>query len=386
MLLAAGCAGRTAAPRRSVADVERTTFSPPASPDATTGQLDVRSFGAVGDGRTDDTAALQRAFDRTPPGSILIVPARHTFRHSAVLTISTPRLTLAGTGTLSASQESASSLQLLADDITVRDITLAVPVVTRRWSAPAQHRLYLGAHSSITVEGVVVTGSAAAGIFSDGAQHFSITAVQVMDTRADGVHMTNGSAFGTVTDPQVSRSGDDAVAVVSYEQDGRGCHDITVTRPVVRTTTGGRGVSVVGGQRVSYRDIDVDRSAAAGVYVACEGSPYDTFPALDVTVSGGVVTRANTDAAVDHGAVLVYCGRSGGRVADVVVADLTISGTRQGASRQIGAVHDAAGDVVGDVTFRDLTLAASPTPYEGNVAASSVVLADVTAGGRPVHV
>lgn len=346
--------------------------------------MDVCSFGAVGDGRADDTAALERALASLRTGQSLVLPSGHVFSHARVLAVRTPGVTLTGGGTLSASAEGSSSLQLLADDIRVTGLTLAVPATTHRWSAPDQHRLFLGPRTTgIVVRDVSVTGSAAAGVFSYGAQHFVLDRVRVSDTRADGIHLTNGSAFGQVSSPLVMRSGDDGVAVVSYDQDGMPCHDIAVTAPVVRTTTGGRGLSVVGGHDVTYRDISVDRSFAASVYLACEGNPYNTFPTQRVAVTGGTITGANTDAGIDHGAVLVYSGRSGGAIGDVVVSGLRISGTRDSASRQIGVVHDAGGPV-GAVTFRDLTLADQPTPYEGNVPTATIQVVDVRAGGAAV--
>lgn len=344
---------------------------------------DVRRFGAVGDGRTDDTAALMAAVRAVRGGETLLLPAGHTFLHADVLTLTTEGVTLAGGGTLLATKEGSSALQVLADDVQVRDITLGVATTSRRWSASDQHRLFLGAQTGLTIRNVRVTGSAAAGVFCYGTQHFVLDHVEVSDTRADGVHMTHGSADGRVLSPRVSRSGDDGVAVVSYLQDGQPCHGITVDSPVVAITTGGRGVSVVGGHDISYRDIDVNRSSAAGVYVACEGQPYNTYPTERVGVAGGRVTGANTDADIDHGAVLVYSGRGGGSVSDVSVSGLHITDTRRGASRQIGVVHDNDGSVA-NVTFADLSLAATPDPYEGNVDPAHFALRDVHAAGRLV--
>ena len=376
--LVAGCGAARTTPAAS--PTMSTATTPTASGDWS---RDVRSFGAVGDGRTDDTAALTRALAALPSGGTLTFPAGKVFPHADVLIVTASGATLSGGGTLLATAEGTSALQLMADAVRVSGLTLAVASTTHRWSAPDQHRLFLGPQSGLAIDGVVVTGSAAAGVFSYGAQHFTLDRVQVRDTRADGIHMTNGSAYGTVSGPQVSRSGDDGVAVVSYESDGKPCHDITVSSPVIRTTTGGRGLSVVGGHDVSYRDIDVDRSAAAGVYLACEGDPYNTFPTQRVMVTGGRITHANTDASIDHGAVLAYSGRSGGDVTTLTVSHLSISGTRSTASRQIGAVSDSGGGL-SDVTFSDLTLAGSPSPYEGNVDPTALHLTDVLAAGIPV--
>ena len=77
------------------------------------------SFGAVGDGTTDDTAALQRALDSLEAGDTLIIPAGKTYRHTDVLTIRNAGVRLSGPGTLLATNEERSALSIDADDVTV---------------------------------------------------------------------------------------------------------------------------------------------------------------------------------------------------------------------------------------------------------------------------
>jgi hypothetical protein len=346
--------------------------------------MDVTKFGAVGDGQTDDAAAITRALAALQPGQALKFPAGKVFCHASVLVVNTPRVQLLGPGTLRATAESQSALQVNADGVVIDGLTLAIASTTQRWSTPQQHKLFLGTHDGIIVRDVMITGSAAAGLFCFGSSNFVLAGVHVSDTRADGIHMTYGSHSATVLSPVIARSGDDGVAVVSYLQDGAFCHDITVTAPTVQTTTGGRGLSVVGGQNVTYTDIAVSGSNAASVYISCEGAPSNTYPTSAVRVNGGTITDANTNASIDHGAVLVYSGRSGGSVSDVVISGLQITDTRTTASRQIGVIADSSSDAVSEITFSDLRLDATPTPYQGNAPAGSYVLTGVTAAGSAV--
>ena len=346
--------------------------------------LNVRHFGARGDGRSDDTAAISRALRALSPGQTLAFPAG-TYPHSAVVAVTTSGVTLQGPGRLLATAEQTSALRIDAPGVTVQHLTVAMGRTTQRWSSDDQHKIFLAPHPNITIHDVHIEGSAAAGLFSYGAQHFRFSKVRVSDTRADGIHMTNGSRYGTVHDSRVSRSGDDGVAVVSYLQDPVPCHDIAIVSPQVHTTTGGRGISVVGGHDVSYHDIEIDHSNAASVYIACEGGDFVTHDTENVTVSGGTVTDANTNSAIDHGAVLVYSGRAGGSVSRVTIADLTIRATRPGASRQIGVIADSGDDLVADIEFRGLNLAATPPPYQGNAPTSAVTLDDVLASGATVR-
>lgn len=345
---------------------------------------DVTAFGAVGDGHTDDTAAVSRGLHALRGGESLHFPAGRTFLHGDVLHVPTAGVRLVGSGTLQATAEERSSLQLDADDITVDGLRLTTPHTSKRWSAPDQHKLVLGQHRGIVVRNVSITGSAAAGVFCQGAYDFTLDRVSVTDTRADGIHLTDGTNSGQLLHPVITRSGDDGVAVVSYLQDHVECHDITITGPTIRTTTGGRGLSVVGGRDITYTGIDVDDSNAAAVYIACEGSPYFTYPSQHVRVTGGVITHANSNPDIDHGAVLVYSGRSGGGVCDVTISGLAISGTRPSASRQIGVVNDN-GNPVSDVHFNDLKLAADPRPYQGNAPSAAFSLHKVTADGAPLR-
>ena len=309
--------------------------------------VSVLTTGAVGDGRTDDTAAVQQAFDRARPGETVLLPAGRTFAVSKVLTLSTPRVTVSGGGTLLSTDEQHSSLTLAADGITLSDVTLSVARTTRRWDAYEQQRLRLDGHTGITVRKVTITGSAAAGVYvGGGTSHFLLDHVTVRDTRADGIHITQGSHDGKVVSPVVRDVGDDGVAVVSYAQDGAPCARITVSDPTVDGSTGGRGVSVVGGTDVTYTGIDVRRTYAAAVYVAAEGS-FGSTGVDGVRIAGGTVRDANVGTDIDHGAVLVYNGTDGQSVSDVDISGLTITGTRASASRWVGLVDDGAGRIDG---------------------------------------
>lgn len=322
--------------------------------------VDVESFGAVGDGRTDDTAALQRALDEVSSGTELRFRAGATYVQSDVLRLERPGVHLTGDATILAVDEERSSLTIAADDVVLDGLTLRIEGVTKRWDAFEQQRLRIDGTRGVEVRDVTVDGSAAAGVYVAGsATDFLLEDVEVVGTRADGIHITRGSSDGRIVRPVTRGTGDDGVAVVSYEQDGDPCRDITVESPVIDGTTGGRGVSVVGGEDVRITDVDIRRTAAAAVYVAAEGDPYFTTGVRGVSVVGGRVDGANVDTDIDHGAVLVYDGRADATVVDVRIAGVTISGTRESASRQIGVLASQPG-VIDQVVVEDLDISGGP--------------------------
>ena len=309
-------------------------------PGATAAVLTPEMFGAAGDGEQDDTRALQEALAALRSGDSLTLGEGRTYRHHDVLELATPRTTLTGPGVLLAADEERSSLFVRADGVEVRGVVLRITGTTRRWTGLTQHRLVVQASADVRVRDVRIEGSAGAGVYVEASSRFRLERLVVVDTRADGIHMTGGSTDGVVVSPLVQRSGDDGVAVVSYDADRGPSARISVLSPRVEGTTWGRGVSVVGGEDVTYRDVHVQDSSAAGVYIATEGEPFNTRPVARVQVLGAEVLRANHTSTVDHGAVLIASGSVERPVYDVVVERLRITGTRGGASRQVGVLGE----------------------------------------------
>lgn len=343
--------------------------------------VSVRDFGARGDGRTDDTEALQRAFDEVPQGTTLSLPAGGVFLHSDVLHLRRAGLRLMGPGELRATRQERSSLWIESDRVTVQDLRLTITGVTKRWSAWEQHRVRLLPVRGAVLRRVTVEGSAASGVFVGGAEDFLLDHVTVRGTRADGIHMTSGAHNGRVLSPTTVDTGDDGVAVVSYRQDGSIVHDITVRAPTVKGTKGGRGLSVVGGTNITYSDIDVERSSGAAVYIANEGRPYFTAAPRHVEVRGGRISQANTDSRIDHGAVLVLAGDTA-RPDDVLIRDLDITQTRSSASRSVGVITYGKPPV--GVVLDRLRITGGPkAAYQGNTT-SGYVRSRWTVDGRGV--
>ncbi len=347
--------------------------------------ISVLDFGAVGNGVADDTAALQRAFDAADPGTTVLLPAGKTFTHSAVLRVTSPDVTVAGGGTLLATREASSSFALAADRVVLQDLTLKISGTTKRWDAAEQQRLRIQGHTGIVIRNVSVQGSAAAGIFvHQGAANFLIDHAQVSGTRADGIHMTDGSHDGQVVSPIVRNVGDDGVAVVSYAGDGVRSARITVTSPTVDGVSAGRGVTVVGGSDITYKDIRVSNISAAAVYIAAEGS-WNTLGVSNVKVLGGTVNGANMSPYTDHGAVLVYNGATGQSVTNVEISGLTLSGVPTRVSRWVGTLADAPA-AMSNIVLRDLAINGSgPTiPFVRNQSYITYTATGWTRDGRAI--
>lgn len=328
----------------------------------------------------DSTAALQALFDGLKPGDTLTLQNK-TYQHSGVLYIRVAGVTINGNGaTLAATNDATSSVQILADNVTLSNLTLSAPLTGPRYYAPEQHKLVIMADHA-TVKNVTINGSAGAGVYLDGAGYFELDNVTVKRSRADGIHMTNGSHDGVVNNARTEWTGDDGIAVVSYVPDGAISRNITINSPTVVGTTWGRGISVVGGQNITYNNITVSDTNAAGVYIATEPS-YNTRPVTGVTVNGGTITNANTNTTIRHGAILVYAGNAGTSISTVTFKNLTIVNTPTTAGWVLGMIRENNVPVSG-VVYDTITIRQTPTMQTTytNANAGSFSLQRVTVNG-----
>lgn len=331
---------------------------------------------------TDDTASLQARLDAMRPGDTLQLDPK-VYSHSGVLLVRVPRVQIDGNGaTLQATNDATSAVRIAADGVQLTNLRLTAPLQGPRMTALDQHKLVIDGNGD-TVAHVQIDGSAAAGIFVNGAQNFTIRDVDVANTRADGVHMTEGAGPGVVDGVHTSQTGDDGVAVVSY-RDAKPAHDITISGVDVASTRWGRGISVVGGNNVTVTGFNVASTNAAGVYVATEGEPYNTLPVSNVTIKDGSIRQANQNPEVVHGAILVTA-TNGTAVRDVNISNVDVSGTAPSAGRDVAVIADG-GDVSG-VSIDGIHLDNDAvTPFVGEAGPGSYHLQDWTIGGAPVSV
>jgi len=251
----------------------------------------VRDFGAIGDGLADDTAALQSAIDSLTDGGTVLLPPG-TYVYTKVLQIKRPRVRVWGYGaTLHAPDPQQQSVQLNAPDTMLCGLRLTAEVETRQ-SKPQHHRIVLGSQRVVVVDNHVDGGSAA-GLFAYRADGYLIARNTVENTLADAIHSTGGSHHGLIVGNRVRHPGDDMIAVVTYGT-GNPCHDILILDNDVANQDWGRGITVVGGERITIRGNRIDRpNHGAGILINREGS-YKTDGCRDIVVEHNVITQVQT--------------------------------------------------------------------------------------------
>jgi hypothetical protein len=289
-------------------------------------------FGANGGDQASDTAALQAALNALKAGETLEVAAGKVYRHDQVLVVPTSAAgaRISGSGTITATVQERSALKVYAPDFRIDGITRRMESTTSRGTTEDHHSIFVSAPGYRSAD-VTIDGSHAGGYFFFGASDFLVERPTVKNTRADGIHMTYGSHDGKIVSPLVQNVGDDGVAVVSYAGAGfsgePASHHIEVLSPRVVGQTHGRGLSVVGGEDVTFTDVYVEGSAGAGILIGVEGN---TNKVKRVKVSGGELVRSNHRVDLDHGAVFLVSSRPDGSVEDVTVEGLMLRDTLNG--------------------------------------------------------
>jgi hypothetical protein len=340
----------------------------------------------------DATAALQAKFDALAPGDTVTLDPQ-TYQHAGIVRITVPNVRINGNGaTLQATNDLTSAVQIKAPGVSLSNITLSAPRGGPRYSAPEQHKLTVEA-DGVMLSDVTIDGSAASGVFVyNRAGNFRFDRVTVRDSRADGIHMTDGAHDGVVNNPVTERTGDDGVAVISYTERAYGrqappCRNIVVNSPVVNGTTWGRGVSVGGGENVTYNNVRVSGTSGAGIYVTTEGAPFFTENTTNVRVNGGTVSGANWTPGVVMGPIAVYGEHPGYATTNVAISDITITDTPANAERDI-AVWVKDGGRVDGITLRNIAIrgSAAAVPLYSNAPRESYLVDGLTVNGTPTEV
>ena len=333
--------------------------------------VSVDTYGAIGDGVTDDTNALNLAFSLAPPGSTILIPAGRTYVHSDIVEITVPSLFIKGGGRLLATNEARSGVWINADRVVMEDIVLEMKSTTKRWVSYEQMKLRLMNSRGIVVRGVTIEGAAAAGIYVGRTHDYLIDRVIVRNTRADAIHNTEGSSFGTIFRPDIFNSGDDGVAFVSYKRDGVQVNNMVLQSPRFRLQKIGRGFSVVGSRDIVMNDLYAEDSDAASLYIGCE--PYfDTFGVSNVQVNGGLFFRSNKNQEWDRqGSVNIFNGRPEDVIQNVTINNIRSVDTKSNQPSEVGIRSSGSGGVFG-VVFRDFTMSGGPsTAFTSQSPASS---------------
>jgi parallel beta-helix repeat protein len=299
--------------------------------------LSVLDFGATGDGRQDETAAIQRTLDAAGrQGRGVRIPAG-VYRHAGPLEIRGVAVRGDGERTvLVATVPDNAMIHLTGRAPALSDLRIANPASTRattRAKTGESAGIHVEKASGFTIRHVHIDGAASAGILVRLSSDGHILDNTVSGTLADAIHITRASHDIVVRGNTVSDAGDDGIACVSYSGQEGPVKTIAITGNTVTDNAWGRNIAVVGGQSITIagNTIDGNKAGLAGLYIAGEAS-YHTLGVSDVLATGNTIAHTGSRAS-GHGQVTVTntsdqlntgTGTGTGAGVDVTIAGNTI--------------------------------------------------------------
>jgi len=275
--------------------------------------VDPRDHGAVGDGITNDQAALEAAIAALPDaGGILYLPEGATFRKMNLLAFTKHHVKWwAPNGQATIKQDvlgqrrHQSLLCRQTNGCGFFGLKLESDA-TARYDALEDNQIAADHGSLVEVVGCEIDGSAAAGIFLYGSTEHYIEGNYIHHTWADHIHHTDGARASWVWENHIFNElpskGDDGVACVTYDPANPRCGDMEWWKNIILHSDWGRGYSVIGGDDISIHDNWAVGVAGAGIIVASEPS-YTSSASSRIDIRNNAVTQCGHT--IGHPGILI---------------------------------------------------------------------------------
>ena len=322
----------------------------------------IKSFGAVGDGVTNNAGAIQNTFNYAAANKCTALIPAGTFAYSGTLTAAGIAVTGAGAGSiLKALDTNNEALTLTGNGGSISNLVMLGTGTERQVTYQAA-MIWVNRATNFTVQNVLINGGSCVGIYDAGGQTGLIQNNTVENTLADSITNTNGASYITVKANHVINSGDDGVSNNSYLTDSNTVHDITVEGNTIMHNAWGRGLEVSGGSNITFTGNYVDNlDGYTDMYVASE-SEYKTQNVSNITVTGNTFV----DGGPNQGSAIIYNSEAG----STTITGVTINGN-QFVNPKAGAVQFAGnGNETGLVIQNNTDYSTSAFSFSSNPTAS----------------
>lgn len=271
--------------------------SPGASVGATLPQppnsISVADFGAKGDGSTDNTQALQNAFNAAAAqGKSVYIPPG-TYNHSGTLSVNGVSVSGAGSKTVLVATNPNEEAIKLGSNSSLSNIKTSTSAGARD-SQPDQAAIDVTG-ANVSVSNVTTLGAQSNGIRLDGATGAKISHNLVEGSNADGIALMNGSSNNTVSGNEVYQAGDDSYSDDSYTFDGKQDTGNVFSNDLSLDNSYGRSFALMGAAGDTIENSVSDGSKWMGI-VAGTDSNSRTLNGSGDTIKNNLIVNTNGDA------------------------------------------------------------------------------------------
>lgn len=247
----------------------------------------ITAHGAVGDGTTDNTTAINNtASYATTNGCTVGIPAG-TFAHSGLLTFNSLKVNGVGsTSILKATAPNTSAVILSGTNPSLQNVVI-LGTGTTRTSGPNQAGIYINGGTGALVNNNVVNGGSCVGIWNVGGATSTVTNNLVENTLADSITNTNGTTNALDKNNEVFNSGDDGISNNSYNSDATTVTGTIVQQNAIMRNANARALECSGCSNASFLGNYVDNlSGYADLIITAESTNFLTKNVANITVTG----------------------------------------------------------------------------------------------------
>jgi hypothetical protein len=267
----------------------------------------ITSFGAKGDGTTDNLTAIQNAFNNAAANHCIALVPAGTFAYSGNLNAT--GIAVAGVGATSILKPLSlanEAIILSGSGGSISNLVM-VGAATSRLLSQQSGMIWVRDADNYYIENVLINNSSSTGIISQSSNTGFILNNTIENTLADSITQILGTNGITIFGNRILNSGDDGVSNNSYVGDPSAVHAITVQGNTVMHNKNGRGLEVSGGTNIIFAGNYVDNlDGDTDMYIASE-SEFNTLSVSNIIVSG----NSFLDGGPNQGSTIVYNSQAG---------------------------------------------------------------------------
>jgi hypothetical protein len=256
----------------------------------------ITTFGAVGDGTTDNTTAINNASSNAHTnGCSVLIPAG-TFAYSNILTFNGVAVTGVGSSAiLKATNTNDEALEMTGSGGSISNLVILGTGSSRLTTYQAA-MIWINNASGYTINNVLINGGSCVGIYNSGGTNGLEENNTVENTLADSITNTNSSSTAasqiTIQNNLVINSGDDGISNNSYTSDpgGETVNHVTVNQNAIMRNFFARGLEVSGGSNINFTNNYVDnKSGYACMAILSESGSFNTQTVSASSASGNTL-------------------------------------------------------------------------------------------------